>query len=61
MNMQTEQTIMYRKAFKSCIKTAKRSKNNKKMILPESRAIDLGGATGWKTIGKIAPVSWLST
>lgn len=28
---------------------------------PESRAMDFGGGTGWKTMGKIAPDSWLST
>lgn len=29
--------------------------------LPESSAKDFGGGTGWKTTGKMAPGSWLST
>lgn len=29
--------------------------------LPESKAIDLGGATGWNTTGNIDPGNWLST
>lgn len=31
------------------------------VFLPESKAIDFGGATGWNTTGNIAPGNWLST
>lgn len=29
-------------------------------FLPESKAIDFGGATGWNITGNIAPGNWLS-